>query len=185
MPIGPLVDEHRLIERLNVVMKRELERMKAGGKLDERAVDVAVDFMRTYAEGLHHGKEEGILFKTLGGKPMSAEHRRVMAELVEEHAYLRNRVTQLAAAKELHVEGSSEALHKVIQMIAELIGFYPTHMEKEERGFFAAAMGYLTGEEKVRMLEEMREFDRRLIHDKYRYLVEGMERDYGGRAGMC
>jgi hypothetical protein len=47
--------------------------------------------------------------------------------------------------------------------------------------FFPAAMGYLDRAEKDAMLSEMREFDRKMIHEKYGALVEGLEKN-GERA---
>jgi len=85
MPIGPLMIEHRLIERMIEVMKRQLQRWETEGKADSSFIETAVDFIRTYADRCHHGKEEDILFRDLSKKPVSSDHRRIMEELREEH----------------------------------------------------------------------------------------------------
>jgi hypothetical protein len=36
-------------------------------------------------------------------------------------------------------------------------------------------MEYLTKDEQAKMLEEMEEFDRKMIHEKYRKIVEELE----------
>ena len=56
MPIGPLMKEHRLIERMIALMEKELGRLNAGEELDPGFIDIAVDFIRTYADRCHHGK---------------------------------------------------------------------------------------------------------------------------------
>jgi hemerythrin-like domain-containing protein len=67
-PIGPLMWEHRIIERMVPVLGEELNRMKKTGKADPRFIVSAVDFFRTYADRTHLGKEEDILFKVLESK---------------------------------------------------------------------------------------------------------------------
>jgi hemerythrin-like domain-containing protein len=68
LPAGPLMKEHRLIERLIISMEKELGRMKRDKTADVVYIDKAVDFIRVYADRCHHGKEEEILFKSLSEK---------------------------------------------------------------------------------------------------------------------
>ena len=63
-PIGPLMIEHRLIERLVQFMAQEFQRVRDNIAVDPEFafvdpvfIDTAVDFMRTYADRCHHGKE--------------------------------------------------------------------------------------------------------------------------------
>jgi len=65
MPIAPLMIEHRLIERMIKVMKNEVNVISATGRARPEFIDAAVDFIRTYADRCHHGKEEDILFRQL------------------------------------------------------------------------------------------------------------------------
>src|SRR5512136_2441202 len=113
LPIGPLMKEHRLIERMIDVIKTELTRMKEQNVLDPVFVDVAVDFFRSYADRCHHGKEEDILFKELAAKQLSEDDKRVMDELIEEHKYARQTVGRLKDAKTRFVQGDKNALEDV------------------------------------------------------------------------
>ena len=60
---GPLMIEHRLIERMLSVIKNVLGKIESENKVDPVLVDTAVDFIRIYADRTHHGKEEDILFR--------------------------------------------------------------------------------------------------------------------------
>ena len=60
-PPGPLMIEHRLIERMIKVLAGELEHMAARAVANPQLIQVAIDFFRTYADRTHHGKEEDIL----------------------------------------------------------------------------------------------------------------------------
>ena len=57
-----------------------------------------------------------------------------------------------------------------------LCDFYPVHIAKEDRTFFAAAGAYFTDEEDQALLARYREFDRTMIHEKYGSVVESLER---------
>lgn len=63
--------------------------------------------------------------------------------------------------------------------MSELVDFYPRHIETEDRRFFAPCMKYFTREEQAKMLEEFRQFDKELIHEKYRALVDWLENKRG------
>ena len=65
LPIGPLMIEHRLIEKMIKVMQQKVEAWKQEERINPEFIDVAVDFIRTYADKCHHGKEEDILFRDL------------------------------------------------------------------------------------------------------------------------
>ncbi|HEM62463.1 MAG TPA: cation-binding protein [Chloroflexi bacterium] len=175
MPIGPLMKEHRLIERMIALMEKEIDRIEEGEGLDVHFIDVAVDFIRTYADRCHHGKEEDILFRELAKKALTPEHSQTMRDLIAEHVYGRETTAALAAAKERHVQGDRQAVGSVIGYLKDLVEFYPAHIEKEDKHFFVPCMEYLTRQEQDEMLEEFWEFDRGLIHEKYRRTVEQME----------
>jgi hemerythrin-like domain-containing protein len=171
---APLMIEHRLIERMLELIKREAARIHETNDLNSVFLDNAVDFIRIYADRTHHGKEEDILFRDLAKKDMNDEEKRIMAELVQEHALGRKTVADLVDAKKGHFAGDSSALQVVLDRLEFLVSFYPRHIEKEDKVFFPAMMKYLPVEEQERMLAEFREFDRNMIHEKYRHLVEDL-----------
>jgi rubredoxin len=58
--------------------------------------------------------------------------------------------------------------------MGELVKLYDKHITKEDREFFHPSMKYFTGPEKQSMLEEFNEFDRNMIHEKYRAVLENL-----------
>jgi hemerythrin-like domain-containing protein len=179
LPVAPLMVEHRLIERMIAMMRQKTKEVEESGVPDVRFIDVAVDFIRTYADRLHHGKEEGILFRDLAAKPLSAEHRRVMDELVAEHVFGRQTTARLVAARHRYAGGDSGALTEMVDSLFALSDFYPKHIEKEDRHFFVPVMRYLTPDEQNRMLAEESEFDRRFVHAHYGLVVDDWSKGSG------
>jgi hemerythrin-like domain-containing protein len=167
--------EHRLIEKMIHLLDDKIKDVKEKQKIEPHFVDLATDFVRTYADRTHHGKEEDILFKALENKDMSEKDRKMMDELIEEHKYGRKLLDELVKAKETYVRGEKDALSTIIDRFEALIDMYPGHIEKEDRLFFPAAMEYFTQEEQDTMLDECWEFDRNMIHEKYKILVENLE----------
>ncbi len=72
--------------------------------------------------------------------------------------------------------GDISALEDVSAHLRRLVEFYPVHIEKEDRVFFPASRVYFTDEEDRVMLAAFGEFDRKMIHEKYRSVVEALWR---------
>ena len=179
MPIGPLMIEHRLIERMIRQIEAELMRIGQTEEVDVLFIDQAVDFIRTYADRCHHGKEEDILFRELNSKPLTPDQKRIMQELVEEHIIGRNTVAELVAARNRYASGDQTALEEIRNALSALVQFYPKHIDKEDKEFFIPVMDYFTEEEKDRMLQEGLDFDAGPIHEKYQKMVELRENEMG------
>jgi hemerythrin-like domain-containing protein len=181
-PIGPLMIEHRLIERMITLMRCELTRIKDNVAVDPEFafvdpvfIDTAVDFIRTYADRCHHGKEEEILFAALEKKELSLEHQEMMEDLVRDHIWARKTTAALMQAKEGYLLQKKGALEEILEHLGQLVEFYPQHIEREDKHFFVPGMAYFSDAEKAEMLQAMFEFDRQMIHEKYRGVVEGIE----------
>ncbi|MBI2851174.1 MAG: PAS domain S-box protein [Chloroflexi bacterium] len=178
-PVGLLMIEHRLIERVIALLVREKTRIEQADKPDSHFIDYVVDFFRTYADKTHHGKEEEVLFKALAPKPLTPEHRKTMDELIREHVLARKLVTDLVEAKERWVAGDADARGKLITAVAGLIELYPAHIEKEDKLFFLPAMEYFSPQELDDMLLECWDYDRQIVHWRY---TEGLETLTGTQA---
>ena len=176
MPIEPLIAEHRLTERMIAVLEWRVADMESIGTADIGFIDGAVEFMRTYADRCHHGKEEDILFRELARKPLSAEHRRVLDELVAEHVFARTTTKRLVEARNHYAAGELSAFDDITACLHMFVEFYPKHIAKEEQGFFQPMMSYFTAAELAWLLAEENEFDRRFVQVLYGKAVAEWER---------
>jgi hemerythrin-like domain-containing protein len=168
--------EHRLIERMVGLLEKELGRATGqAGSAEPGFIVTAVDFFRIYADRTHHGKEEEILFKQLAAKEMSAEHRKIMTELIKEHRQVREMVGALERAGLAYGRGDTGELGNIVTAMLGLTALYPKHIRKEDKRFFFPVMDYFTTEEQDAMLEEFRKFDPGMVQEKYRKVAEGLE----------
>ena len=173
---GPLMIEHRLIEKMLEVIKRKLSEIDVVKSVDPVFVDTAVDFIRIYADRTHHGKEEDILFRDLKKKNLSEDDQRIMNELLEEHVLGRRTTKELVEANHRYRNGDTSALAVIASKLQKLTEFYPKHIEKEDKVFFPSSTRYFSHEEDQAMLAEFYEFDRNMIHEKYKMVVEDQEK---------
>ncbi len=176
LPAGPLMIEHRLIERMIAVMDRHQKNIDGGQNPDPRLLDDIIDFLRFYADRCHHGKEEELLFHVLADKPLTPDMRSAMERLISDHVHSRNLVGELGDLNKMLRTGDSTVKGNISRILSELVTAYPDHICREDRLFFPQAMKYLdTGDREV-MLLAFTEFDRHLIHERYDELVKGAER---------
>lgn len=99
-----------------------------------------------------------------------------MNELIQEHVFGRRTTKALVVANTRYRKGDETALADIADRLQTLIEFYPKHIEKEDKVFFPSSRAYFTDEEDQAMLAEFWEFDRKIIHEKYKSVVEEFER---------
>jgi hemerythrin-like domain-containing protein len=173
---GLLMIEHRLIERMLSVIRIALSRIESKQDIDPIFVDIAVDFIRIYADRTHHGKEEDILFRELRNKSLSTEDQKIMDELIYDHVLGRQTTKELVSANNRYRTGEETAFTDIVSKLKALIEFYPKHIEKEDKKFFPSSRSYFTDEEDQTILKEFYEFDRKMIHEKYKLVVDELEK---------
>jgi hemerythrin-like domain-containing protein len=171
LPIAPLMIEHRLIDRMIAVIRKEIERIEGGGAIDFVFIDSVIDFIHTYADRCHHGKEEDILFRDLAKKALTTRDREAMEDLIADHRAGRTNAAELVASKERCMRGEQGQAASILEHLRFFVHFYPRHIEKEDQRFFMPIMTYFNEDEKQAMLNEERAFDRDLIHNLYREKV--------------
>lgn len=81
--IEQMMQEHRRIEQAIAALQDFCDDLQDGGGTDKERLGKFVTFLSTYADRLHHGKEEDILFKAMNQVGFSDEEGPVAAMLVE------------------------------------------------------------------------------------------------------
>lgn len=175
MPIGPLMIEHRLIEKVIALMEKAISRAENLKQIDPDLIQDFTRFIRLYADQCHHGKEEEILFEELKKKNISRGHKIIMSQLIEDHKWGRKTTGELVAANEKYRKGDGNVLLEIITKMKALIEFYPRHIQKEDRQFFIPVMEYFSREEKNDMLRDGYALDSKLLHEAYAETVSSMK----------
>ena len=176
-PIGILMREHRIIERMLTVLERERAMMKNTGRFNMDVLTEGVEFFRMYGDKIHHGKEEDILFREMDAKPLSIEHRRIMSQLIDEHTQIRMIIRTMDTAREHYNRNNHEQLLEIETIYESLQSMYAKHVELEEKHFFYPAMEYFSDDEQQDMIAQFYDYDSKTMKEKYEAMVKHFENE--------
>ena len=77
------MEEHRVIERVLDALEIAANRLFAGQVIPMDFFLKATDFIKNFADGCHHKKEEGVLFVALAANGMSQDTKPLCIMLAE------------------------------------------------------------------------------------------------------
>jgi hemerythrin-like domain-containing protein len=135
--IDILLEEHRNIEKLLLVLEQELDVFNHSEPPDYEILQAIIDYFRDYPERYHHPKED-IVFEKLKLRDPAAVAR--IGDVEAEHQMETNRLQRFAQAVGdilAEREYPRQSFHNVVH---EFIEHQRQHMEKEERLLFPAAV---------------------------------------------
>ena len=132
---GPLMIEHRLIERMIETMRRKTKEVEESGVPDVRFIDVAVDFIRTYADRLHHGKEEDLLFPVLESRGIPRDGGPIGVMLYE-HQVARGLTREMAGALTDARSGDAAPRTRFCRAARQYVDLLTSHIFKEDTVLF-------------------------------------------------
>lgn len=170
-PRGMLMTEHRQIEKIIAIIEKESVKIEKGKTLNPYEINKISDFMSTYTDLIHHGKEEDILFNRLRDKKLSEEDSKVMNTLIEEHQFSRDAIKTVEQAKDKFLQGEN-TIGMAVVTFNSLVKLYKNHIHTEDKIFFPASEKYFSEKELEEMMREFEEYDQTVLHKKYKTEIE-------------
>ena len=133
-----LMNEHRVIEQVLACLERMAEDAFEKGAIDVGSARDALSFLRTFADGCHHGKEEQRLFPAMErcGLPPQAGPTAVMRH---EHELGRAHVRKMADAVAAFEKGDGRAVDAFAFEARGFVELLREHIAKEEQVLFPMA----------------------------------------------
>jgi hemerythrin-like domain-containing protein len=144
-----LINDHVLIMEAMDVM----EQITATENPRTEHLDLIVSFIREFADGCHHAKEEGLLFPKLVQKGMPSKQGPIGVMLME-HDNGRTFVRSMAENIILYKSGNQEALKLIYSDLQSYINLLRDHISKENNILFRMADNFLTPEEQDQLLAQ-------------------------------
>jgi hemerythrin-like domain-containing protein len=165
LPTDILSSEHRVIEQVIAVLEEASRRLEAGRTVRPGVFVDAAEFLREFADGYHHAKEEGVLFEAMGrnGMPIDGGPIGVM---LHEHDRARELTARLREASQRLAAGDRDAMTDVVDNALAYADLLTQHIYKEDNILFPMAAQWLVPQDQDTMLGEF----------------ERVERDRAGRA---
>jgi len=158
--IDILVEEHKNIIEFCKSMKSMCCSIIEGKDVDINLVKECVAFGKNYADHLHHGKEEKILFKVMLEKLGPVADKLIRNGMLVEHDLGRLHMNELLEAIDRY-EKDPSTLNK-LDIITNASGYATLlnrHIGKEDEVVYTFAQRALSDEDKERVNAETNEFD--------------------------
>ncbi len=151
--------EHRLIETVVKALGEVADRIARGGQADVVRLARAAEFLRVYADQLHHGKEEALFFPMLvkrGVPPQGCP----IGGLNHEHEKGRALVRALAEQAPAYAQGKPGAKEGLLETLLGLLDLYRNHIWKEDAMVFPMAEKILTAADQQELSAGFAEVDK-------------------------
>ena len=137
MIIERLSREHRNIEKLLIILERELEVFDRGDRPDYEVIRAVISYFEVYPEVYHHPLED-LVFARLRTRDAVAAAK--VGDLAREHQKGAERLRSVAHAID-NVLADREVLRQNVDTIVrDFIEHERRHMMMEDRDFFPAAL---------------------------------------------
>jgi hemerythrin-like domain-containing protein len=181
-PTEILTNEHRVIEIVLDCLERITENAIETSKLDRQSAEQAVDFIRTFADRCHHGKEETHLFSAMvdrglarGGGPIG----QMLNEHEQGRAYVRGMAESISSAS----DGDADGLEAFSSNALGYVGLLRAHIQKEDRVLFPLADRMLNDDDNGALSKAFEQVESehmgRGTHEKYIGLAKSLADKWG------
>jgi hemerythrin-like domain-containing protein len=156
-PTQILKDEHALILEALDAIERKVAALEAGAAPDRAYFEKAVQFLRSFADQCHHGKEENLLFKTMVDRGFPRQGGPI-AVMLHEHETGRSFIRGLAEGAAA-VGTDPGAAKKIIENGRGYVGLLRAHIDKENHVLFPMADNVLSPEDQEHLGKEFERFE--------------------------
>jgi len=139
-----LLEEHRNIDKLLLVLEHELEVFDRSEEPDYEILRAVIEYFQDYPENCHHPKEDVVFDKLKLRDPAAAER---IGDAEAEHKIETQRLRRLVEAVEEILAGREFLRQTFHDVVFDFIKHQRQHMDKEERLLFPAAVQRLRPED--------------------------------------
>lgn len=177
-PTEILSDEHRVILRVISALNEAVKRLESGKEIRPTFFIDASDFIKGFADGCHHKKEEGVLFKEMGNYGVPKEGGPIGMMLLE-HEQGRAYTRAMRSATQRFMDGDETAQKEIILNANGYINLLTQHIYKEDNILFPMADRVIPPDGQNKVAAEFETVEHQVtgegVHEKYLMLAESLE----------
>lgn len=148
-----LKKDHRVIEKMLRLLELTSKKLEDGDNVPVDLLKNALDFIRTFADNYHHGKEEDILFKMMGEKGFAREGGPI-AVMLDEHNSGRGYTKALSEGIDKYVSGDKDAGKEIAENARNYTRLLATHIMKEDNILYTMADKILPDNQQEELLNK-------------------------------
>lgn len=133
-----LVREHEIIEKVLDALENEARKVAGGKPVNTPFFREAINFVRNFADGIHHQKEEQVLFPALCNAGMPKDGGPV-GVMLHEHDEGRGHIRAMESALGAASKGDAAARDLLVQEAVGYVELLRAHIQKENMILFPMA----------------------------------------------
>lgn len=177
-----MVEEHKYIKRMLGVIRKASYGIMNGAAIDYDDFAKMIDFVRSYADAHHHGKEEKMLFNRMVDEMGGAAEKLVRFGMLVEHDMGRLHMKDLEEALQKVKDGDDEAKIDVVANAVSYANLLNRHIDKEDGLVYPFAEKGLEKATLDKINEECEVFEKTMeeknVQKRYVELLEELENKY-------
>ena len=134
-----MMDEHQNILKMLEVVRNAMIKFMDEDQLDQNDVRDMFDFVKHYADGHHHGKEEIFLFDEMIESIGPVADKLITHGMLVEHDFGRMYVMNTLEALKAYLDGNKDKKIDIISNAMAYCELLKRHIDKEDRVVFTLA----------------------------------------------
>lgn len=177
-----LMEEHRVIERVIRVLEAGAVDLRSGGKVPAEFFIQVTDFIKGFADGCHHLKEEDVLFPTMQRFGLPAQGGPI-AVMLHEHEQGRAYTRELRAAARRLQAGEPSASEEVTRNAFGYSALLRQHILKEDNMLFPMADQVIPAAQHAQVFDDFVKVEQHIreegVYEQYLALAQALENEIG------
>jgi hemerythrin-like domain-containing protein len=182
-PTEDLINEHKAIKVMLSIMSKIAEDIKANKEFYIKDVEQIVDFLQTFADKCHHGKEETSLFPALVLAGIPKENGPI-GVMLQEHTLGRGYIKEIIRGLENCKLGDNCSGELIAANLTNYVNLLQNHIHKEENVLFPMANKALSDKKQKEISEQFEKIEEEVVghgvHEKYHELINQLKFKYIG-----
>lgn len=170
-----LLEEHQVIQRVLNALEAAALRVEEGGEIEPEYFLEAAQFVRGFADGCHHQKEEKILFTEMARYGMPVEGGPI-GVMLSEHEQGREAIRAIVSFAERWAKGEPAAREETARHVLGYVALLRQHIYKENNILFPLAERVIPESDQPRLRERFEHLEHEEtgegIHEKYLALAD-------------
>ena len=178
--IDLMMEEHRYILRMLKVVRKVCFKVFQGADINYEDFNLIIDFIKNYADGHHHNKEEIMLFNRMVENLGALGEKTIKYGMLVEHDMGRLYIQNLSEALEKVKSGDEEAKLDVVANAISYTHLLQRHIDKEDKVIYQFAKRELKNDIFELIDKECVDYEKNNVHvkDENILILEKLEEKY-------
>ena len=178
--IDLMMEEHEYILRMLKVVRKACFKVFQGADINYEDFNLIIDFIKNYADGHHHNKEEIMLFNRMVENLGALGEKTIKYGMLVEHDMGRLYIQNLKEALEKAKSGDEEAKLDVVANAISYTHLLQRHIDKEDKVIYQFAKRELKKDIFELIDKECTDYEKNNVHVKEEniLILEKLEEKY-------